>query len=139
VVGFLVLGLVIGAGCSSSSDSKSDSKASASTTTRAPEDILVSDAKVASGLASLEGLVISASRDAMTNWNTAKKTAVEAHEQWEKIEGRIKKNDTDAYLQFEDALSDLNVGADDQDAEKVAKGAAGVVAAAKVYISKYPG
>jgi hypothetical protein len=137
-VGLLALGLVIGAGCSSSSDSSSDSKASSSTT-RAPEDILVSDAKVASGLASLQGLVISASSNAKTNWNAAKKVAEEAHEQWEKIEGRIKKNDTDAYLQFEDALSDLNVGADDQDAEKVANGALGVNAAVKVYLAKYPG
>lgn len=134
-VGLLALGLVIGTGCSSSSDSKSSS----SSTTRAPEDILVSDAKVATGLASLQSLVRRAASEAETDPEAAKQTAEEAHEQWEDIEGRIKKNDTDAYLQFEDALSDVNVGADDEDAAKVAKGATGVLVATTAYLAKYPG
>ena len=52
VVGLLALGVLVGAGCSSSSDSKGDS-----TTTKAPEDVLVSDAQVAAGLATLGTVV----------------------------------------------------------------------------------
>ena len=43
-------------------------------------------------------------------------------EQWEAIEGRIKKNDTDAYLEFEDALSDMRIGAQDKDATQGLEG-----------------
>jgi hypothetical protein len=134
LAGVLAFGLVLGTGCSSSSDSTSSSS-----TTRAPEDILVPDAEVATGLATLQDLARTASTEAKTDAEAAKKTAEHAHEQWEDIEGRIKKNDADAYLQFEDALSDLKVGADDQDAAKVAKGATEVATAAAAYLAKYPG
>ena len=135
LLGVLSLGLVLGTGCSSSSDSTSSS----TSTTRAPEDILVSNAEVTAGLATLQDLVRTAATEAKTDAEAAKQTAEQAHEQWEDIEGRIKKNDTAAYLEFEDALSDINVGADDEDIAKVAKGATGVVTAAAAYLAKYPG
>jgi hypothetical protein len=135
VLGLVTLGLVLGSGCSSSSGSMGSS----SSTTRAPEDVLVSDAKVATGLAALEGLARKASSEAKTNPQAAKQPATQAHAQWARIEGRVKKNDADAYLQFEDALSNLTVGADNQDAAKVVKGATGVAAAAVAYLAKYPG
>jgi Tfp pilus assembly protein PilW len=130
----MALGLVLGTGCSSSG-----SMSSSSSTTRAPEDILVSSAQVATGLAALQTLAGTASSEAKTNPEAAKKTATRAHDQWAKVEGRVKKNDPDAYLQFEDALTNLTVGAKDQDAAKVARGASGVATAAAAYLAKYPG
>jgi hypothetical protein len=134
LVGLLGLGLVLGTGCSSS-----DSKSSSSSTTRAPEEILVADSQVVTGLASLKRLARTAATEARTDAEAAKQTADQAHEQWEDIEGRIKKNDSDAYLAFEDALSELKVGAADQNAAKIAKGATAVAAAAAAYLAKYPG
>ena len=134
LVGAMALGLVLVAGCSSSSDSSSSTS-----TTKAPEDVLVTNAKVTAGLASLGTLVRTAASQAKTDPAAAQATMNQASEQWEAIEGRIKKNDTDAYLQFEDALSDLRVGAQDQDATKVAKGARNLATIAAAYLAKFAG
>ena len=74
------------------------------------------------GLATLGGLVKTAAQEARTDPTAAKATADEAEQQWQKIEGRIKKNDTGAYLEFEDGLSDVRTGASEKDADRAAKG-----------------
>jgi len=127
----VAFGLVVGvtACSSSSSDSKSDS-----TTTKAPEEILVSNAAVTTGLADLGRVVTSAATGQPT-----KSAGDAAEQQWQKIEGRIKQNDTNAYLAFEDGLSDLRSGAESGDASKVRKGAAAIAAATSAYLAKYPG
>jgi hypothetical protein len=130
----LVLGLALGA-CSSSSDSKS----SATSTTVAPEDILVSNAEVTAGLGKLGPLVGEAATQATGDTKTAKATVNQSWNQWLAIEGRIKKNDTEAYLEFEDALSDMRIGADDENAAKVKKGSTAVVALIAAYLAKFPG
>jgi hypothetical protein len=129
----LALGLTLGA-CSSSSDSKGSS-----TTTVAPEDVLVTNAKVTAGLGKLATLVGEAATQANGDADTAKATVNQSWNQWLAIEGRIKKNDTEAYLEFEDSLSDMRIGADDQDAAKVKKGATAVAALITAYLAKFPG
>jgi hypothetical protein len=129
-------GLAFGAGCSSSG---SDATTASSTIAPAPEKILVSNATVTAGLAKLGTIAASAASQMKTSPAAAKTSAKRAAEQWEAIEGRIKKNDTAAYLEFEDALSDLRVGAQDKDAAKVARGAASVAATTSAYLTKYPG
>jgi hypothetical protein len=131
----VALGLVVGAGCSAGSDPKS----SPTSTSLAPEATLASNAKVTEGLKSLGLLAASASKQATSSASAAKTSADQAAEQWRAIEGRIKKNDTSAYLEFEDALSDLRVGAQDRDAAKVARGAASIAATTSAYLAKYPG
>jgi hypothetical protein len=127
-----VVGLGL-AGCSSSSDSTSSS------TTKAPESVVVSDAKVTAGLATLGALAGTAATQARTDATAAKATASRAAEQWQAIEGRIKKNDTGAYLEFEDALSDLRTGVQDGDAAKVGKAATSIAAITAAYRAKFPG
>ena len=134
LVGAMALGLVLVAGCSSSSDSSSSTS-----TTKAPEDVLVTNAKVTAGLASLGTLVRTAASQAKTDPAAAQATMNQASEQWEAIEGRIKKNDTDAYLQFEDALSDMRIGAEDKDATKVSKGAGNLATISTAYLAKFAG
>ena len=134
LVAVVALGLLAGAGCSSSG-----SKPSSSSTTSAPEDRVVSNAEVTQGLASLATLAASAASQAETNATAAKSAASQVVEQWEKIEGRIKKNDTDAYLKFEDALSDLRTGVQDRDATKAAKGATAIATISAAYLAKFPG
>lgn len=134
LLGLLALGLALGA-CSSSSDSK----ISSSITTPAPEDILVPNAQVTSGLASLVELVGTAATQAGTSAAAAKATVDQSWDQWLAIEGRVKQNDTSAYLEFEDALSDMRIGADEKDAAKVTKGATAVATLTTAYLAKFPG
>jgi hypothetical protein len=134
-IGILSLGLVAFAGCSSSSDSGSSS----TTSTTAPEDHIVSDAEVTSGLAALGTLVATASTQAAGSADAAKATVDQSWNQWLEIEGTIKKNDTGAYLDFEDALSDMRIGADEGDAAKIKKGATAVAALSAAYLAKFPG
>lgn len=133
-VALLSLGLVLGAGCSSSSDSSGSPS-----TTKAPEDVLVADAKVTAGLATLATLVGTAATQARTDATAARATATQASEQWQAIEGQIKKNDTDAYLKLEDALSDVRTGAADKDAAKVGKAATSIAGITAAYLAKFPG
>lgn len=130
----LALGVVVATGCSSSSDSKSSSS-----TTLAHEDILVPNAQVTTGLASLGRLVGTAAGQADSNPAATKATVDQAWKQWLAIEGRVKKNDTSAYLEFEDALSDMRIGADEQDAAKVKKGATAAAALSASYLARFPG
>lgn len=137
VVGVLVGGLLVGAGCGSSSSSSGTSATSSGTP--APEDVLVPNAAVTTGLTALGGLLKTAVQETRTDPTAAKATADKAEQQWQKIEGRIKKNDTGAYLEFEDGLSDVRTGASEGDADRAAKGAAAVATATTGYLAKYPG
>jgi hypothetical protein len=127
--------LLVGAGCSSSSsgDAKSTS------TTVAPEDILVPNAEVTTGLGNLRTLVAQAKTEAAAKASTVEQTVDDSWNQWLKIEGRIKKNDTGAYLEFEDALSDMRIGAQEDEPAKVQKGAQSVDALITSYLADFPG
>lgn len=132
----LLLATAIGAGCSSSSSSDVGGSTS---TTKAPEEILVPNAQVTAGLTSLRSLVARASTEANADSTTVESTVDDAWSQWLEIEGRIRKNDTGAYLEFEDALSDVRVGAKDGDNDKVTKGASSVDALITSYLASFPG
>ena len=105
---------------------------------RRPEDVIVSNAEVTTGLGKLGTLVGEAAAQASGAAATAKSTVNQSWNQWLAIEGRIKKNDTEAYLEFEDALSDMRIGADDKDAAKVKKGSTAVAALIAAYLAKFP-
>jgi hypothetical protein len=126
---------LLGAGCSSSSSDGSK----ATVTTKAPEEILVSNAQVTSGLNHLRTLVAQAKSEASAKSSTVAKTVDDAWSQWVAIEGRIKKNDTGAYLEFEDALSDMRVGAQEDEPAKVQKGATSVDSLITSYLADFPG
>jgi hypothetical protein len=129
-------GLLLGAAACSSS---SPSGGGTSTTTVAPEDVLVPNARVTAGLATLGTLVARAGAEAQAGADTVRATVDDAWSQWLEIEGRIKKNDTGAYLEFEDALSDMRVGAQEDDAAKVQKGATAVATLIASYLADFPG
>jgi hypothetical protein len=127
--------VLLGAGCSSSS--ADDAKPAAAT--KAPEDVLVPNSEVTTGLNNLRAQVAQAKTEAAADASSVKQTVDDAWSQWEEIEGRVKKNDTGAYLKFEDALSDMRVGAQDGEASKVQKGAESVDAAITSYLADFPG
>jgi hypothetical protein len=124
--------VLAGAGCSSSDDAK------ATTTTKAPEDILVPNAEVTTGLNNLRALVAQAKSEASAGASTAQQTVDDSWSQWLEIEGRIKKNDTGAYLEFEDALSDMRIGAQEDEPAKIEKGATSVDALITSYLADFP-
>jgi hypothetical protein len=126
--------VLIGAGCSSSSD---DAKPTVST--KAPEDVLVPNAQVTAGLNDLRSLVAQAKSEAAAGASTVQKTVDDAWSQWVAIEGRVKKNDTGAYLEFEDALSDMRIGAQEDEPAKIQKGAQSVDALITSYLADFPG
>jgi hypothetical protein len=120
------------AACSSSSGSD----ATSTSTTRAPEDVIVSNAEAAAGLATLREIVGKAKTDAAAP--NIGSVADDAWEHWEKIEGRVKANDTGAYLEFEDALSDLRTGAKNDDTAKVQRGATTIDGLITKYLAQHP-
>jgi hypothetical protein len=125
--------VLLGAGCSSSDDAKPTA------TTKAPEDVLVPNAQVTAGLNNLRSLVAQAKSEAAAGASTVQQTVDDSWSQWLKIEGRIKKNDTGAYLEFEDALSDMRIGAQEDEPAKVQKGAQSVDALITSYLADFPG
>ncbi len=135
VAASLACAVLVGAGCSSSSSDDAKS----TTTTKAPEDILVPNAEVTTGLDNLRTLVAQAKSEAAAKASTVEQTVDDAWTQWLKIEGRIKKNDTGAYLEFEDALSDMRIGAQEDEPAKIEKGAAAVDALITSYLADFPG
>jgi hypothetical protein len=135
VAASLAFAVLLGAGCSSSSSDDGKS----TVTTKAPEDILVPDAQVTTGLNNLRSLVAQAKSEAAAKASTVQQSVDDAWSQWLKIEGRIKKNDTGAYLEFEDALSDMRIGAQEDEPAKVQKGAQSVDALITSYLADFPG
>ena len=131
----LLLAAAVGAGCSSSSSSDGGS----TSTTKSPEDVLVSNAEAKTGLTSLRALALRASSEAKAGSSAVKATVDDAWTQWVKVEGRVKKNDTGAYLEFEDALSDMRTGAKEGINGKVASGATSVDALITSYLASFPG
>lgn len=127
----VVTALGVAACSSSGSDAKSTS------TTRAPEDVVVSNPEAAAGLATLREIVAKAKTDPAAP--NIQSVADSAWDQWVRIEGRVKENDTGAYLGFEDALSDLRTGAQDDDTAKIEKGATTIDGLITKYLAQYPG
>ena len=119
------------AGCSSDDDAKDTGP-----TTTAPEQRIASDAEVATGLAEMHTLVddleaagpdtqkAAAARDAMTPV-------------WQSIEGTVKKNEPDIYVDIEDSMSLLSSSVEG-DEEKGATGIADIRRSMDDYLGKHP-
>lgn len=116
----------------------SDDGAAKGTTTTAPEERIVPDSVVTAGLATLKGQAAEAESLIATDPVAAEKAAAAAQETWLGFEGTVKKNETDMYLRFEDALSDLNLGAQKGSVEQVKRGAADLRATAGDYLAAHP-
>jgi len=116
--------------------SSDDDAADSGPTTTSPEQKISSDAEVAAGLAQMQTLVddleaagpdtakAAAARDAMTPI-------------WLGIEGTIKKNEPDIYVDIEDSMSLLSASVEG-DEEKGATGIADIRTSITDYLAKYP-
>ena len=132
-----ILALTTLAACGSDDDESSDTTVAAATSTSvAPEDVIVSDAEVKSGLdATVTLLETLAATPALAD--DAALADVEAL--WFSYEGTVKENDAGAYLDAEDALAQFDQAAKDGDGEVLTAAAAKFKAMAKAYLAKFPG
>jgi hypothetical protein len=118
-------------------DDKAGSSASSAATTAeataAPEDTIAPDAEVGAGLVKLKGV---AAKIAGAADGGASKQAAEGLEPvWRPIEGTVKKNEPDLYLDVEDSFQRLESG----DLDNAKKGAQALNAAVDAYLAKRPG
>jgi hypothetical protein len=127
-------GLALGACGSDSGDSGSTSasSSSAATTTAAPEDTIAPDAAVATGLVALKG--VGAKVAAAPDGDSAKTAAEGLEPVWQPIEGTVKKNEPDLYLDVEDSFQRLESG----DIDNAKAGARALNTAVDAYLAKHP-
>ena len=83
-------------------------------------DKLVPDAEVTAGLA------------------TVRRKAAEVQDAWYGFEATVRRNEKALYLRLEDALADVNAGARDNKAERVARGLQEYDEASQAYLGKHP-
>jgi hypothetical protein len=130
----LVIAAVVGfTACGGSDDSSSSAP-----TTKAPEDILVPDAQVTTGLATLRTAFEDAEQAISSKSATVKTYPDKLNELWFAIEGRIKKNDPLSYINFEDALAQMVNAAKDGKAADARKALDQFTTTADTYLAKFP-
>ena len=109
-----------------------------SSSTQAPEDQLVSAADVAAGLAGIQQLNSTAALTLDRDQAGAKATLDQVETSWRTIEGTVKHNDVNAYLDFEDALGSLRNGVDQNNVDKATTAAAAFATHASTYLDTWP-
>ncbi len=109
------------------------SRARAGTTSGSPESHIAPDAEVTAGLAALKTV---GDKVAGAPGGAAAKLASKGLEPvWQPIEGTVKKNEPDIYLDIEDSFQRMESG----DAANAKKGAAAMATAVDAYLAKHPG
>lgn len=131
----LALGVTGLAACGDDDDASSES----STTTTgegSPEDVKAPMAEVLAGLPGISEAGQTAASAAEAGDFDAALAAYEAlHEIWEEVEGTIKDTDLDTYEAIETAQGLIKDGAESENAERVAQGAADQTEAIEAFIA----
>jgi hypothetical protein len=133
IAAMLAVGVALGA-CGGDDNDSGGSSSGAATTQAAPspEDTIAPDAEVGAGLVKLKAV---AEKAAGAPDGTESKEAAEGLEEvWEPIEGTVKKNEPDLYIEVEDSFERLSSG----DLDNAKKGEASLVQAVDAYIAKHP-
>jgi hypothetical protein len=106
---------------------------------KAPEEVQVSAAAVASGLTQIRDIAAQAAQAVGSDKAKAQKLNELIEPVWKRIEGTVKANDSDAYITFEDSFAELGKAVDDGDSAKAQQAAATVATTATAYLQTYPG
>jgi hypothetical protein len=132
VAAMVALGAALGA-CGGDDDSGGSSSGAATTQAAAsPEDRIAPDAQVGAGLVKLKGV---AERVAGAPDGDESKEAAEGLEAvWEPIEGTVKRNEPDLYLEVEDSFERLSSG----DLDNAKRGEQSLEKAVDAYLAKHP-
>jgi hypothetical protein len=143
VVAVVAVGSLLLGACSSSKHSNANtsapSTAAESSDTSSPEEVIVSDAEVTAGIAKLDDSIALTLTTLPTDQAKAKAMVDDIYDTWYGIEGTIKKNSSDLYLDMEDGLGAIKNGVDQNDAQKAQKGSTDFSAAASKYLQQWPG
>jgi hypothetical protein len=119
-------------GSSSGSSSAASSSAATTQAAASPEDTIAPDAAVGAGLVKLKAV---AEKVADASDGDASKEASEGLETvWRPIEGTVKKNEPDLYLDVEDSFERLSSG----DIDNAKQGEQDLEKAVDAYIAKHP-
>jgi hypothetical protein len=135
VVAIVAMGVVLGA-CGGDDNGPSSSAATSdAATTQAsagPEDTIAPDAAVGAGLVKLKGVAekVADASDA----DTSKAAAEGLETVWKPIEGTVKKNEPDLYLDVEDSFERLASG----DLDNAKQGEQDLTKAVDAYLAKHP-
>jgi hypothetical protein len=128
----LVLSVALGACGGDDGSAGGASGAGATQAGASPEDTIAPDAEVGAGLVKLKGV---AEKVADAPDGDASNEAAEGLEEvWEPIEGTVKKNEPDLYIEVEDSFERLSSG----DLDNAKKGEQSLVQAVDAYIAKHP-
>jgi len=130
----VAIGVTLGA-CGGDDDSSSSAATSEAATTQAaagPEDTIAPDAAVGAGLVKLKGVAekVADASDA----DTSKAAAEGLETVWKPIEGTVKKNEPDLYLDVEDSFERLSSG----DLANAKQGEQDLTKAVDAYLAKHP-
>jgi len=130
----VAIGVTLGA-CGGDDDSSSSAATSDAATTQAaagPEDTIAPDAAVGAGLVKLKGVAekVADASDA----DTSKAAAEGLETVWKPIEGTVKKNEPDLYLDVEDSFERLSSG----DLDNAKQGEQDLTKAVDAYLAKHP-
>jgi hypothetical protein len=131
-VAALLTAPVLLVGCSSSSNTP-ETQGSA---TPAPEEVTTSPQAVTAGLQQIKAIAAQVKAQ-IADKTSATKLDEGIEPVWASIEGTVKKNDSDAYLAFEDAFALLADAASSSDATKATSAVDAIDKAVTAYVTKY--
>jgi dimeric dUTPase (all-alpha-NTP-PPase superfamily) len=129
------VGLVLLAGACSSDDKTTATQS----TSEAPEDVKAPAAEVTAGLKQIEEISAQVAKAVSSDKATASDLNEQIEPVWQKIEGTVKSNDSEAYITFEDSFAALGKAVDSGDSAKAQDAANTVATTATAYIATYPG
>ena len=137
----IIAPLGVTAACSSSKKGtvQTETTTGGSSDTSSPEEVIVSDAEVTAGIAELDDQIALVLTTLSTDQAKAKTQVDAVYDTWYSIEGTIKENSSDLYLDMEDGLGAVKNGVDQNDATKAKKGSTDFSAAASKYLQEWPG
>jgi len=94
---------------------------------------------VAAGLQKIEGIAASSVEAVGKDSAKAETLHSDIEPVWEKIEGTVRANDSDAYVALEDSFTLLKIAAKSADPSKASKASEGLSSAVKSYLAAHPG
>ena len=99
---------------------------------------VVSDAAVTAGLAKVSAIMATLEARRVADEADARAGLEEMYNAWFEIEGTVRKNEKDMYLQMEDGLVSAKIGVQENRLPKIKSGITDFDAARTLYLAKHP-
>ena len=105
---------------------------------QAPEDVKAPAAEVTAGLHQIQDITGQVAQAVGSDKATASDLNEQIEPVWQKIEGTVKANDSEAYITFEDSFAALGKAVDSGDSAKAQEAANTVATTVTTYVAAYP-